>query len=222
VTEGDDARRVAQHTSSRTSRGERTRTRLVSAARDVLAARGYAATRVEDVVAAAGVSHGTFYTYFENKPALLEALIDDAATELQAVVDSPWEGPDGSSTIAAVIGRFVGVFSEQADVVRVWLEASAHDEHFRRRLQAVRLGYVDRVAAVLGDTLAGTSHEPRVVAAALVAMVEGVVTQDVVGPGDARGDGRTHPRVPAGAVVRTLTGLWLGGVVRLAEDPALP
>ena len=98
------------------------------------------------VVAAAGVSHGTFYTYFENKAALLDALIDVAGGDLQSVVDAPWEGTDGSSTIAAVIGRFVEVFSEQADVVRVWIEASAHDEHFRTRLQAVRAGYVHRVA----------------------------------------------------------------------------
>jgi hypothetical protein len=103
------------------------------------------------------------------------------------------------------------VFSEQADVVRVWLEASANDERFHARLQEVRLGYVARVAEVLGDTLAGTPHEPRVAAAALVAMVEGVVTQDVTG------------QAPVGpAVVRTLTSLWLGGVLRLAEDPALP
>ncbi len=192
----------------RTSRGERTRGRLLEAARQVMAARGFGAARIEDIVAAAGVSHGTFYTYFENKAAILDALIDTAAAQLQAVVDEPWDGPDGQAAIEAVIGRFVRVFAEHADVVRVWLEASANDAHFAARLTEVRGGYVGRVAEVLAPALTGTTHDPTLAAGALVAMVEGAVTQGVTGARD--GD-------PA-AVVRTLRSLWVGGVLRLAED----
>ena len=39
---------------------------LVENGRDVVQ-RGYHATRVDDLAAAAGVSHGVFYRYFENK-----------------------------------------------------------------------------------------------------------------------------------------------------------
>ena len=192
----------------RTSRGERTRARLLEAAREVMAGRGFAAARIEDIVAAAGVSHGTFYTYFDNKAAILDALIDTAAAQLQAVVDEPWEGADGQAAIEAVIGRFVRVFAEHADVVRVWLEASAHDPHFAARLTAVRGGYIGRVAEVLAPALTGTGHDPVLAAGALVAMVEGTVTQGV-----ARSPGTDPARL-----VRTLRSLWVGGVLRLAED----
>ena len=197
--------------SSRTTRGERTRARLAVAARSVLAERGYAGTRVEDIVAVAGVSHGTFYTYFENKTEVLDVLIDAAAAKLQAVVDEPWEGP-GGSTVAAVIDQFVTAFTEHGDVAKVWIEASAYDDHFLQRLHQVRSGYVRRVAQVLEPALEGSGHDPAVAAAALVAMVEGYATQGLH-------DRQTQDR---SEVVRTLTNLWLGGVVRLADGPSGP
>jgi AcrR family transcriptional regulator len=192
----------------RTARGERTRTRLQEAARRVFAERGYARARVEDVVAEAGVSHGTFYTYFDNRAAVLDALIDETAVGLQAVVDEPWEGPDGAATIEAVIDRFVQVFARHADVMQVWLEASAHDAHFRARLREVRDGYVQRVAEVVEPVLASTEHDPFIAAAALVAMVEGYASQGL----------RSDALSRRAEVVRTLSELWLGGLLRLAED----
>ncbi|MCC5949059.1 MAG: TetR/AcrR family transcriptional regulator [Nitriliruptoraceae bacterium] len=192
----------------RTARGERTRDRVRDAARQTFRERGYAAARVEDIVALAGVSHGTFYTYFENKAAVLDALIDDTAAELQAVLDAPWDGPDGSTAIAGVIERFVTVFAAHGDVVRVWVAAAATEPHFAHRLTRVRAGYVDRVADGLAPVLARSPHDPGDAAAALVAMVEGYATQ---GMGDDPVERRT-------AVVQTLAALWLGGLVRLAED----
>jgi AcrR family transcriptional regulator len=193
----------------RTSRGARTRARLLQATREVVAVRGFVPARVEDIVATAGVSHGTFYTYFDNKAAALDALIDVAAAELQSVVDAPWDGPDGASAIDAVIGRFVSAFAEHADVVRAWIEAAAHDPVVADRLREVRSGYVRRVAEVLAPVLAGSGHDPVLVATALVAMVEGTVTQ------------RHHDtsRLPTEALVRTLGSLWVGGLVGLGEEP---
>lgn len=192
----------------RTSRGERTRARLLEATRTAVGEHGYVAARVADIVALAGVSHGTFYTYFENKAAALDALIGATASELQAVVDEPWDGPDGTAAIEAVIGRFVAVFATHAPVVRAWLEASAHDPHFATRLREVRGGYVHRVAEVLAPSLAGTGHDPSLAATALVAMVEGAVTQGVADRGP----------IGQGELVRTLRSLWVGGVVRLGDD----
>src|SRR5437899_4224976 len=48
---------------------------IISAALEVFADRGFAATKVEDVARKAGVTKGTIYLYFENKDALFKALI---------------------------------------------------------------------------------------------------------------------------------------------------
>src|SRR5918997_1883902 len=46
------------------------RTRLLEAARDVIRAKGFAATSVDDLCKSAGVTKGAFFHHFENKEAL--------------------------------------------------------------------------------------------------------------------------------------------------------
>lgn len=51
---------------------------LIAAAFDLFVERGFAATRMEDIAARAGVSKGTVFLYFESKQALLRAVVEDA------------------------------------------------------------------------------------------------------------------------------------------------
>lgn len=50
--------------------GNATRTKLLEAARDVIRAKGYAATTVDDICCAAGVTKGSFFHHFANKEQL--------------------------------------------------------------------------------------------------------------------------------------------------------
>ena len=194
--------------SPRTSRGERTAARLREAARDVFAGRGYAAARVEDVVAEAGVSHGTFYTYYENKAAVLDALIDQTEQALTAIGDEPlWDQPDAAAAIREVIARFAEVFSGYGDVLAAWLEASAYEQHFRTRLRQVREAYIDQVASHLAPALEHTPHDPTVAASALVAMVEGYATQGLAADDPEQRE----------TTVNTLAAIWFGGLIRMVE-----
>jgi AcrR family transcriptional regulator len=63
-----DARRL-------TDQGRERRQQLIAAAGELFASRGYAATRVSDICAEAGVAKGLFYWYFENKETLFVELI---------------------------------------------------------------------------------------------------------------------------------------------------
>jgi AcrR family transcriptional regulator len=57
-----------------TSQGAERKQQLLDAAARLFAEQGYAATRVVDIVEAAGVAKGLFYWYFENKEALFREL----------------------------------------------------------------------------------------------------------------------------------------------------
>ena len=65
---------------------------LLSAALDLFVERGYAAARLEDVAARAGVSKGTLYLYFNNKEELFKAVIRENLTpvldEAQDLIDN--------------------------------------------------------------------------------------------------------------------------------------
>ncbi len=58
-----------------TERGRERKQQLLDAAAELFAAKGYAATRVEDICAAAGVAKGLFYWYFPTKQALFSELV---------------------------------------------------------------------------------------------------------------------------------------------------
>ncbi|MGA2795701.1 MAG: TetR/AcrR family transcriptional regulator [Roseiarcus sp.] len=55
---------------SRTYNSAETRTKPLEAARDVIRAKGYTATTVDDICAAAGVTKGAFFHHFESKERL--------------------------------------------------------------------------------------------------------------------------------------------------------
>lgn len=69
---------------------QRTRRQLIAAAIDVLGQQGEAFA-ISDITARAGVSNGTFYNYFEDRSALLEAVTEETirafAFESAAIVD---------------------------------------------------------------------------------------------------------------------------------------
>ena len=57
-----------------TSKGSRTRERIVEAAGELLLTRGFAATSLDDVEAAAGTGSSQLYHYFDSKSDLLQAV----------------------------------------------------------------------------------------------------------------------------------------------------
>jgi TetR/AcrR family transcriptional repressor of nem operon len=62
-----------------TRKGQETRQRIVDAAADLVFEQGVAHTTIEDVRAAADVSSSQLYHYFDDKPALVRAVIEHQA-----------------------------------------------------------------------------------------------------------------------------------------------
>ena len=64
-------------TAPATTRGERTKARLLEAAEVVFARLGYTEASIVRITDEAGVGQGTFYLYFDSKLAIFEELVED-------------------------------------------------------------------------------------------------------------------------------------------------
>lgn len=95
------------------------RGRLICAIADSVAAKGYAATSVADVIALAGVSRRTFYEHFEDKEACFLAAYDSGA---EAIYHAMVEASDGLSGWEEIL----------ESVLSTWLEFLAADLAFTR------------------------------------------------------------------------------------------
>lgn len=89
---------------------------ILNAALDCFAERGFAATRMDDVAARAGVTKGTVYLYFKTKEDLFKALV--RAELLPNIEHVEAEAARGGSA-AALLERFVTQWAEHVVPSRV-------------------------------------------------------------------------------------------------------
>lgn len=71
---------------------------LTAAALELFVEKGFAATRLEDVAARAGVSKGTLYLYFDSKEELFKAVIQSAVLPVLAEGEQIFENFSGSAS----------------------------------------------------------------------------------------------------------------------------
>ena len=84
------------------------RKRLLAAARKLFIAKGYHATRPQDISRAAALGHGTFYLHFKDKRECFLAFVDEARAELDAAVIARTTGAKNLSQVleAALIAIY--------------------------------------------------------------------------------------------------------------------
>lgn len=111
--------------------GVRTRGALIGAGHDVLVARSYHRTRVDDIVEAAGVSHGAFYRYFENKDHLVQLLaaraVQTVSAALADIPDAAVEQGVGSPALRRWLRRYNTTYASETAMIRVWVDATGGD-----------------------------------------------------------------------------------------------
>jgi AcrR family transcriptional regulator len=188
-----------------TARGQATRDKLVEAAREVFAERGFAGTRMGDLTDAAGVAHGTVYTYFDTKEDVLLAVLESVIADLHAAMKPP-NVRDPIARVEAANRAYLDGYRTHAHLLRVAQEASAADPRFAEVLLDLRRTHVARVATAIrklqSDGLASPDLDAHTAAAALCGMVEGFAAHWL-------GRGESHDE---GTATRTLTQLWVRGL----------
>lgn len=103
---------------------------VLSAALAVFAEKGFAAARVEDIAARAGLSKGTLYLYFSSKDEIFRALVRERLVPNIATFEAhvgAYDGPSADlvrSFITVIAGRVAG--SELAALPKLIIAEASH------------------------------------------------------------------------------------------------
>ena len=199
----DASRRVP-----RTGRGERTRDELMAAATEVFWDKGYVDTRVADIVERAGVAHGTFYTYFDSKEAVLWAIAADLNEAIAATARGVRAevGGDEVRAIELANRRYLDVYLANRKVMRLMEEVAAFNPEMRAARQRTRARFVDQTVRSIERLQAAGVADPGLdatyAAHALVSMVSHFAYAMVA----------SGAPLDADTAVATLTALWARGL----------
>jgi AcrR family transcriptional regulator len=157
--------------------GERTKARLLEAAKTVFRERTYPETRVDDITRAAGTSHGAFYLYFDNKAEALEALAAETQAQLDGLADEfagIKRGEEGYEQLRKWIGEFVDAYEENAPVIIALMMARPKDVRFDRLGREMMNKFAGRISVTIREARRERPHPIKsgIAATALVAMLE--------------------------------------------------
>jgi AcrR family transcriptional regulator len=161
-------------TGLRERKKQQTRQAIHMAAMRLFAERGFEATTIADIAAAADISPRTFFAYFPSKEEVVFAKFEPAFEDFGRSLSERPPGTTALEALRAWIGRAAKEFSGDPDAAR--LEARLRREssavaacdlqHMRR--------FEQRLAEAVGEDLGepGDALRPRLVAAAAVAALQ--------------------------------------------------
>ena len=120
---GASADKRTASASKRAQGAQERREAITAAALDEFVARGFAATRLDDVAKRAGVAKGTIYLHFKDKEALFQELVRTALVPLIGrLIATP---PKGDGSARAMVEGFAETFvreiagTRRGDIVRL-------------------------------------------------------------------------------------------------------
>jgi AcrR family transcriptional regulator len=158
-------------------RKERTRQELLTAAKTVLAKKGYHNAKITDIAAAADIGVGTFYLYYPTKDALFLELVEETARALREEIDQARARVDGlAEKIHAANLAFFRFARDNRELLKI---VFGHGNTFNELLRQV---YAMFVTDATDRVTEGVQREvfrplpPQVVANALVGMSAQVVS----------------------------------------------
>ena len=113
----------------RSARGNRTREALLRGAREVFERDGFVDTKITAITAAAGVAAGSFYTHFDSKDAIFEAVIGEIHEDtLHPGVEV--DGDDPLASIEATNRAYVDAYERDARLLALMDQVALVDPHF--------------------------------------------------------------------------------------------
>ncbi|RAY16362.1 TetR/AcrR family transcriptional regulator [Actinomadura craniellae] len=158
----------------RTVRGRETRRRLLEGAKAVFERDGFLHARIADICDAAGISHGSFYTYFVSKEEIFTEIVDSVELTLLTLEPAPADA-DPIERIRAANEHYLLAYGANAKIMRVIHQVSTIDATVRetrmQRQDAFARAIERRIRQLQEGGFADPAIDPAYAAQALGGMV---------------------------------------------------
>ena len=159
-----------------------TRDRILQAALQVFAQKGYHRALVDDIVHASRTSKGAVYHHFPNKEALFLALVDDFSARLAEAIAEAIAGAHGAlAKVEAALGAGLLTFARHRELARILLlESVSLGPAYEAKRAEVHGRFADLIQNYLDQAVAEGSIKPldtRVATLAWLGAVNELVIQ---------------------------------------------
>jgi AcrR family transcriptional regulator len=159
-----------------------TRDRILDAALEAFARKGYHRASVDDIVRASSTSKGAVYHHFPNKEAVFLALVDDFAARLAGGVAAAVAARQGAlARVEGALMAALATFSENERLARlILLEAVSLGPLYQAKRSEVAGRFAALIQGYLDEAVADGSIRPldtRVATLAWLGVVNEIVTQ---------------------------------------------
>jgi AcrR family transcriptional regulator len=179
----DPGREADAGESRRARKRERTRAELVAAARSLIAERGVAGLRVSDVTERIDVALGSFYSHFECKDEIVEAVVADAVTDLaDRILDVGGQLDDPAEAMSVGVRQLVALCWSEPELARLLVRLEDAEARFEG-LISPRAGRIMTRGAAAGRFSTGSPTLMLTLAIAGVLATIRAVMDGRVGPG---------------------------------------
>ncbi len=141
---------------------QETRQRILAAAVNVFASKGYHDTKVDDIVAESKTSKGAFYFYFPSKQDIFLALVDTFADLLEARLRERLAAEtSGTSRVEAALRVCLETFGQYRALAKIALvQATGLGAAFEQKRQQVNQRFISIVRENLDAAVADGSIPP--------------------------------------------------------------
>jgi len=150
-------------------RAERTIAKILDATRQIFLARGYAGTTVDEITRVAGVSRGSFYTYFPSKRDVFLVLGGQSLRAGSAAISTLG---DESVDLESWLASFFAMLDDHGSFSLAWTQAAHEDEEIRVAGMAGHLELCRQLGAGLGTVRHRDVDDPTVLGLVVFAMLE--------------------------------------------------
>lgn len=139
-----DVQQARRDSGPTTRRGEARKSELLDAARTVFERHGFTNANVALIVEEAKVSRGTFYTYFDTKEAVFEAVSRDVVEKMLAAMSTPIPTTDLRRRVRGMVERFVAAYRPNAGMLALMEGLGAFSPELRYLRLEARDAFVNR------------------------------------------------------------------------------